>query len=1319
MEPASRVSRRCPRWVLFFACTALSTAGGWTAPQPRDFPEHDPRVVWEAAKAYHETTPTRESLSINGLWRWQPASAGAARVPDRGWGFFKVPGSWPGLTDYMQKESQVVHAHASWKERDLGSVTTAWYEREVTVPNGWLGRRTVLRAEYLNSFASVFIDGRHAGVLRFPGGELDVSEACAPGSTHVLSLLVAALPLEQVRLSYDDPAAVLAAMDSVRAAAVRRRGLCGDVDLVSTPRGPRIDDVRVEPSVRSWQLTLDVAIGGLADDSDKAFRLHAKVTDGDQTVREFRSGLFRARDLEAGRIRFTEAWKPGRLWDIHTPGNVYTVSVSLEGDSGQADRAVLDTFFPVRFGFRELWIDGRDFYLNGTRIFLSVVPIDNAQVGAALASYAGARETLERLKDLGINAVYTHNYDCRPGSHLSFTEILTAADDVGMLVSFSQPHFSDYEWGDAKNDSVSEYARHAEFYVRAAENHPSVVFYGMSHNATGYDEDMNPDEIDGLGGFEKPRDSWALNNARRALRAEAIVEGLDPSRIVYHHSSGNLGSMHTSNFYANFVPRQELSDWFEHWATEGAKPVFLCEFGAPLSWDWTMYRGWYQGEREWGSASVPWEFCIAEWNAEFLGDRAYRLSEREKRNLRWEARQFRAGRTWHRWDYPTPVGSSAFDERSHVYAAYFNDVWRAFRTWGVSAVCPWDHGHYWILRDGLERKNTNLDTDWEKLQRPGFSPDFVGEQYERVDLAFERSDWKPTAAGEALIRNNRPVLAYIAGKPSRFTSKDHDFEAGETVEKQLIIINNSRETVTADCEWSLGLPEAQRGEKELTVKTGEQIRVPLRFALPPELAPGTYEIDATVHIGDHVEEDSFSIHVLSVPPALRPKRRIAIFDPKGESREWLGKIGVAARNVDAETDLSPYEVLVVGKGALTVDGPAPDIRRVREGLKVIVFEQTAVVLEKRFGFRVAEYGLREIFKRVPDHPLLDGLDAENLRDWRGEATTSAARLDYELRPRYGPTVRWCDIPVTRLWRCGCYGNVASVLIEKPARGDFLPILDGGFSLQYSPLLEYREGDGVMLFCQVDVTGRTESEPAAERLARNIIAYADTWTPKPRRRAIYAGGPAGRRHLGSAGVTLEPFDAKELTGDDVLVVSPGNKDELSRNRQALAAWLEKDGHLIAIGLDGSESNAFLPFDVTTRSEEYISTYYDPEPVQSPFAGVGPADLHNRDPRELPLVAAGGAARLGNGVLARAKNDAVVFLQLAPWTFLVDQQNTKRVFRGTSRALARLLGNLGVAFSTPLIERFHTPVSHAGEKRWLEGFYLDSPEEWDDPYRFFRW
>src|SRR5205823_14259125 len=168
-----------------------------------------------------------------------------------------------------------------------------------------------------------------------------------------------------------------------------------------------------------------------------------------------------------------------------------------------AEGTLRDAFPPVRFGFREFWIDGRDFFLNGTRIFLSAVPLDSAQLGARAATYAGARETLQRLQEFGINFVYTHNYGCQPGSHVSFADVLRAADDVGMLVALSQPHFGHYDWKSPDADRSNGYARHAAFYVRVAQNHPSVVAYGMSHNATGYGEDMNPDQIDGL---RDPRD---------------------------------------------------------------------------------------------------------------------------------------------------------------------------------------------------------------------------------------------------------------------------------------------------------------------------------------------------------------------------------------------------------------------------------------------------------------------------------------------------------------------------------------------------------------------------------------------------------------------------------------------------------------------------------------------------------------------------------------------------------------------------------------------------------------------------------------------
>src|SRR5262249_18493803 len=154
------------------------------------------------------------------------------------------------------------------------------------------------------------------------------------------------------------------------------------------------------------------------------------------------------------------------------------------------------------------------------------------------------------------------------------------------------------------------------------------------------------------------------------------------------------------------------------------------------------------------------------------------------------------------------------------------------RTWGISANSPWEYAAFWKPRDGVDRRRKELKVDWESLQRPGFSPDYVAPRQGWMSVDGEPSDWVPTAAARALVRNNMPLLAYVGGRPGNFTSKDHNFLAGETIEKQIVVINNSRETGAARCEWSLGLPRPDTGRKEVSVRTGDQERVPLRFDLP-------------------------------------------------------------------------------------------------------------------------------------------------------------------------------------------------------------------------------------------------------------------------------------------------------------------------------------------------------------------------------------------------------------------------------------------------------------------------------------------------------
>ena len=81
--------------------------------------------------------------------------------------------------------------------------------------------------------------------------------------------------------------------------------------------------------------------------------------------------------------------------------------------------------------------------------------------------------------------------------------------------------------------------------------------------------------------------------------------------------------------------------------------------------------------------------------------------------------------------------------------------------------------------------------------------------------------------------------------------------------------------------------------------------------------------------------------------------------------------------------------------------------------------------------------------------------------------------------------------------------------------------------------------------------------------------------------------------------------------------------------------------------------------------------------------------------------------------------MVFCQMAPWDYGPNpQMNLRRTYRRAAFLVSRLLGDMGLGATTPILERFAKPVD-AKEMRWLDGLYIDRPQEWDDPYRFFRW
>jgi hypothetical protein len=133
------------------------------------------------SEAVTQTSATRGQFSLNGLWRFIPAEGDAARDPKTGWGYIRVPGNWKNNNDIVARGTGTM-----WQNYDGNKLAQAWYERKITIPQrlGWA--RVLLDLRRVSTDATVFVDGKEAGQVNWPGGTIDLTSLVRAGETHTL-----------------------------------------------------------------------------------------------------------------------------------------------------------------------------------------------------------------------------------------------------------------------------------------------------------------------------------------------------------------------------------------------------------------------------------------------------------------------------------------------------------------------------------------------------------------------------------------------------------------------------------------------------------------------------------------------------------------------------------------------------------------------------------------------------------------------------------------------------------------------------------------------------------------------------------------------------------------------------------------------------------------------------------------------------------------------------------------------------------------------------------------------------------------------------
>ena len=422
------------------------------------------------------------TLPLAGVWKFR-LDAEDVRVAEKWFALeFDDTVQLPGTTDDnhkgIKKDEQCIDRLSRvwyWKG-------PAWYQRRLTIPDAWDGKRITLLLERSKN-TRVWVD------QTFCGGEdtlsapqfFDVTAAMTPGE-HTLTVLVDNARLPPVGPSH--------AVDE--RTQTNWNGIVGKMELRATAP-VWLDDVQVYPDVMKKWAVVRAVIGNITGKAASG-----RITVGCESYNVAKPSTFMTQSFEVKAperenvIEFT--YEPGDevpLWDEFQPA---MLRLNLNLESTAAGEPFGDQR-SVNFGMRDFTKERNRLTINGRPVFLRgkndacLFPL----TGYPPMDKAGWLRVLSIAKSYGINHYRFHSW-CPPEAAFE------AADELGMYFQAEIPNkrsaFGLPENKEAaehnidrldvestlKNKSLYEYAkREGELIFKAFGNHPSFVMFTLGN----------------------------------------------------------------------------------------------------------------------------------------------------------------------------------------------------------------------------------------------------------------------------------------------------------------------------------------------------------------------------------------------------------------------------------------------------------------------------------------------------------------------------------------------------------------------------------------------------------------------------------------------------------------------------------------------------------------------------------------------------------------------------------------------------------------------------------------------------------------------
>lgn len=470
------------------------------------------------------------------------------------WKEYEAGKSWVDDENYKPYLTEDKFKYPFWLISDYHYVGAAWYQKEVTIPDTWVGQPVVLHLERPHWETQLWVNDKRVGQQNALGvpHRYDVSEFLRSGK-NTITIRVDNDRTDEIGVGVD----AHSVSDNTQS---NWNGIVGDIKLTrQTP--VFISNVKIFPDVANKVARLKIELKNTTDAPRKGtLKISAETVHSaePQTVDAMRASFESESDAETVTVDYPMG-DDVRLWDEFNP-NVYRLTIELETDADQ------DTW-SGNFGMREIQrvdqsieINGRPVFFRGT-LECCIFP----KTGYPPTTSEPWERIIKICKEHGLNHIRFHSW-CPPkaafeaADKLGFyyqVEASAWATDLGSKKPIDQWVYDESE------RLVAEYGNHPSFCLMAYGNEP----HGKNHK----------DYLTKFVEYWKPRDSRRLYTTAAGWPLIPENEFHNAHNIRIQAWNGNLNSI------INKEPPKSDYDWKRLIAKLDA-PVISHEIG-----QWCVY----------------------------------------------------------------------------------------------------------------------------------------------------------------------------------------------------------------------------------------------------------------------------------------------------------------------------------------------------------------------------------------------------------------------------------------------------------------------------------------------------------------------------------------------------------------------------------------------------------------------------------------------------------------------------------------------------------------------------------------------------------